>query len=270
MMDVNQALQGALRPHSGVTQPAPGPALVLGAGGWLGAALLAQVLAAGHGPVGVWVRQPMASTHRGLLSLTEQTLAAPTPADRLRWQGGTAVVVLERAGLVGARDGAFLAPEVADLKVLAAQLLDLGVTRLVVVVPHAAASLPAALRQGLAHPDEAALVAMGFKQVLLVRSSRDALDVPAGTPWWERVAAWWWAQLRWMVPSDERPLRSVALARVVVRAARLLGEAPQGVWVLPQDVASRAAHAPAGLDSVLRPWLGRASKTDGFVVQRPG
>ena len=76
---------------------------------------------------------------------------------------------------------------------------------MVVVVPHAAASLPAALRQGLAHPDEVALVAMGFKQVLLVRSSRDALDVPAGTPWWERVAAWWWAQLRWMVPSDERP-----------------------------------------------------------------
>lgn len=256
MVDVNEALQGAWRAAPAPSASGPGPALVLGAGGWLGAALLTQVLLAGHTRVGAWVHRSMASTHRGLLSVTPDTLQAPTPGDAARWQGATAYLVLERPGLVGARDAVFLAPDASDLQPVAQRLRTLGATRLVVVVPHAAASLPAALRHGFAHPDEQALASMGFDQVLLVRTSRDAVAAPPGAPWWERLAALWWAQLRWMVPSDERPLRSVALARVVVAAARCLRLAGAGVWVLPQDVASRAAHAPEGADAVLRAWAG--------------
>jgi len=254
MQPLHDALQGALRP---APRPALtlGPALVLGAGGWLGSAMLSQVLAAGHARVGAWVRQPMASTHRGLVAVPEAVWQAPTPAQREAWAGATAYLVLERAGLVGARDAVFAAPQAADLLPLARQLRDLGVARLAVVLPHAANSLPEALRHGFADADEHALSTLGFDQLLLVRSSRDAAALPPGTPWWDRLAAAWWSQLRWIVPDAERPLRSVALARVVVAAVRLLREAPPGVRVLPQGVASRAAHAAEGVEPVLRTWL---------------
>lgn len=254
MTTVHDALRGALRPGP-VTTPL-GPALVLGAGGWLGAALLAQVLAGGFERVGAWVRQPMASTHRGLVAVDDALLARPSEAQREAWTGATAFLVLERPGLVGARDAVFSAPQSGELVTLAKQLRALGVRRLAVVLPHAANSLPEALRHGFADADELALSTLGFEQLLLVRSSRDAAGLPPGTPWWDRLAAAWWAQLRWIVPDAERPLRSVALARVVVVAMRLLRDAPPGVRVLPQGVASRAAHAPDGLEPSLRAWLG--------------
>lgn len=254
MNSVSSALQGALHPPPSVTHP--GPALLLGAGGWLGAALLSQVLAGGYRRVGAWVRQPMASSHHGFVALPTEELTAPTDAQREAWAGATAFVVLERPGLVGARDAAYAAPSVAQLPAFAQQLRTLGATRLFVVVPHGANSLPDALRHGFANADEQALAAMGFDQVVLVRSSRDAEGLPPGAPWWDRLAAAWWAQLRWIIPDQERPLRSVALARVVVAAARLLRQAPPGVRVLSQGLASRAAQAPEGIESALREWAG--------------
>ena len=84
MVDVNEALQGAWRAAPAPSASGPGPALVLGAGGGLGAALLTQVLSAGHTRVGAWVHRSMASTHRGLLSVRPDTLQAPTPGDAAR------------------------------------------------------------------------------------------------------------------------------------------------------------------------------------------
>lgn len=251
MSSLSDALQGALRP---APRPVlPSPALVLGAGGWLGAALLTQVLAAGHSRVGALAAQPLLSTHRGLLSLRPTELAAPDAAARSTWAGATAYLVLERPGLTGARDAAFVAPQVAELPVLGQQLRDLGVQRLFVLVPHAPNSLPEALKQGFADADEQALAGLGFEQLVLVHNSRERVE-PPGRSWLERVMAVWWSQLRWMLPDAERPLRSVALARVVVRAERLLRGAAPGVRVLPQGLASRAAHAPEGIEAVLRPW----------------
>ncbi len=261
MSPLSDALRGALHPTAAA--PSPGPALVLGAGGWLGAAVLSQVLAAGHSRVGAWVQRAMASTHRGLVGVSQSELATPSDAQREAWAGATAYVVLERPGLVGARDAAFVAPDVAQLPVLARQLRALGAKRLFVVVPHAANTLPEALRHGFANADEQALAGLGFEQVVLVRSSRDAASLPPGTPWLDRLAAAWWAQLRWIVPDAERPLRSVALARVVVAAARVLRQAPPGVRVLPQGLASRAAHAPEGAEAVLRAWAGLAGDAGG-------
>jgi hypothetical protein len=263
MSTLHDALQGAMRPASpAATAAKVGPALVLGAGGWLGAAMLAQVLSGGFQQVGAWVRQPMASTHRGLVAVDDALLATPSESQRATWAGSTAFVVLERPGLVGARDRVFVSPPAADLLALARQLRALGVARLLVVLPHAANSLPEALRHGFANEDEQALSTLGFDQVVLVRSSREAAALPDGTPWWDRLAAAWWAQLRWIIPDAERPLRSVALARVVAAAERLLREAPQGVWVLPQQVASRAAHAREGVEAVLRTWVGADSLLD--------
>lgn len=253
------ALRGGLRePPATGSSARRGPALVLGAGGWLGAALLTQVLAAGHTQVGAWVdgeARWRGSTHRGLLAVPATTWEAPTEAAQRAWAGSTAYVVLERAGLTGPRDAVFPSPTAESLPALAAALLRLGVSHLVLVVPHGSNALPAALAHGFADRQEQALGALPFALLLLVRASQPAADLPAGTGWVDRLAALWWAQLRWMVPSNEVPLRSVALARVVVNAVQLLHTVQaRGVRVLPQPLASRAAHAQGAWAAVLQSW----------------
>ena len=248
-ISLTEALQAAAAPppSRAVVEE---PALLLGAGGWLGAAMLAQLLAAGlYSRVGAWVVQPAnwrGSTHRGVIAVDEAGFADSA------WQGACAFVVLERVGLGGSRDAVFGTPRAEDLLALATRLRGHGVRRLVVLQAHLPGSLPEALRHGFADGVEQGLAALGFEQLLLVRSSREALGPPPGTPWLERLAALWWAQLRWLLPSNERPLRSVALARVVVAAARLLREREGSVFVLPQELASRAAQDPDGIASGLR------------------
>ena len=225
------------------------PALLLGAGGWLGAALLAQLLSSGgFSKVGAWATRALRSSHHSVLGVDIESLGDA-------WVGGTGFIVLERSGLTGARDAVFGAPQVEDLVRMAQQLHAAGLRRLVVVLPHLPGSLPDALRYGFVDGTEQALSMLGFEQLLLVRSSRDALALPEGTPWIERFAAAWWSQLRWMLPGEEKPLRSVALARVVVQAACLMKEFTRSVVVLPQALASQAAHAPEGAERHLRAAL---------------
>lgn len=253
---IGHALKGALRPAPAPTRPEP--ALLLGAGGWLGAAMLAQLLARPQSRVGAWVERPhqwRGSTHRHVHGLSREALLAGAP----EWQQACAYIVLEQGGPSARRDAVFGVPQAAQLLELAQQLRAAGVARLVVVQPHLPGSLPEALRHGFADGVEQGLAALGFAQMLLVRSSRDALALPASASWLERLAAAWWAQLRYMLPSAERPLRSVALARVVVVAAQLLREAPGSVFILTQELASRAAQQPQGIEAVLRQhWLGDA------------
>ena len=245
---LTDALQGAVA--SPPTRRAAEPALLLGAGGWLGAALLAQLLHAGlFARVGAWVLKPerwRGSTHRGVVAVDEAGFADAA------WQGACAFGVLERAGLGGARDAVFGRPQPEELLAQAARLHALGVRRLVLLQSHLPGILPEALRHGFADRIEQGLAALGFEQLLLIRSSREALGPPPGTPWLERLAALWWAQLRWMLPAGERPLRSVALARVAVAAAGLLREREGSVFVLPQEAASRAAQDPEGVEAGLR------------------
>lgn len=246
---LNDALRGGLRAPR--QRAAAESALLLGAGGWLGAALLSQLLAAPYLRVGAWIDRTehwRGSTHRRVEGLGSEALLAGSEA----WQGASAFIVLERGGLSGPRDAVFAVPRPEQLLDLATRLRTTGVQRLVVVLPHLPGSLPEALRHGFADGSEQQLAALGFRQLLLVRSSCDAQSAPTSTGWLQRLADLWWAQLKWMLPSNERPLRSVALARVVVAAARLLPELPGSVFILPQEVASRAVHEPAGIVAVLR------------------
>lgn len=250
-MNLLQALQGALRPASSLAPLPARPALLLGAGGWLGAAMLSQLLAAGFVRVGAWVEQSerwRGSSHRGVLALDRAALGRADP----NWAGACAFVVLERAGLTGQRDAIFGVPQPETLLELARALRSLGASRLVVVLPHQSGTLPAALRHGFADGSEQALSELGFEQLLLVRSSRDAMADASDAGWLQRLAGLWWAQLRWMLPDSERPLRSVALARVVVAAVRVLADQAGSVYVLTQELASQAAHAPEGIEACLR------------------
>jgi len=217
------------------------PALVLGAGGRLGSALLAEALVAGRfASVRAWVAAPLVSTMRGLVPLTEAQLAAPGPL-----HASTAFIVFERERFSNGRDEAFGVPQPAALPALARRLRDGGVQRLVIVLPHASSMLPQALAEGLATHDEAAVAALGFRHLLLLKPSQDAAAAQGGRAL-ERFARWWLSQLRWMVPQREQPLRAVALARLAVMLARGLPAAQPGTHVVPQSLLWQLAQDADG------------------------
>lgn len=244
----------------------PEPALVLGAGGRLGAALLAEALVAGRfAAVRAWVAAPLTSTLRGLGVLTQGEFAAAGPL-----QATTAFVVFERERFSHGRDEAFVMPDATDLVALATRLRAGGVRRLLVVLPHASSMLPEALSRGLATHDEAAVAALGFEHLVFVRPAQDAARSRGGR-WPERFARWWLSQLRWMVPAREQPLRAAVLARWVVALAQRLPAAAAGTYVVPQAWLSQLAHGDrpqAGRGEVARSQVQADALIDAWLAQR--
>jgi hypothetical protein len=253
-------LGNALRAASGATAPGSTArtgvlaplehVLVLGAGGRLGSALLAEALVAGRfASVQAWVAAPLASTVRGLVPLAEPDFARPGPL-----RATTAFIVFERERFSNGRDEAFVMPQPEALQALASRLREGGVRRLVVVLPHASSMLPQALAEGLATHDEAAVAALGFEHLLLLKPSQDLAAARAGSLL-ERFAQWWLAQLRWMVPQREQPLRALVLARLAVMLARGLPWAAPGTHVVPQSLLWQLVHDADGGEARWRAWL---------------
>lgn len=254
---LNQALRGAV--HRAPLPVAPqGSALVIGAGGILGAALLAEALVVGRfSRVRAVVTGPLQSALRGFEAWPEAALhqAAPEPP------ADTAFIVFERARHHNGRDEAFLRPQPADLVALATALHRRGVRRLLVVVPHAPALLPGALKAGLASLDENAVAALGFEQLVFLRAAQGGADGDRSGSLPERFARWWLSQLRWMVPRQEQPVRAVTLAALAVQLARLLPLAAGGTRVVPPELLSAAAVAEHP-EQVLSAWLSGPAGTD--------
>ncbi len=246
---LQQALRGAQAgPPAGPR--AGGALLVVGAGGALGSALLAEALVAGRFQrVQALVTGPLASTLRGLQPLPATALQARSPLG-----ADSAAIVFERQRHSNGRDDAFVQPDPAELLPLARALLHGGVRRLMVVVPHAPALLPQALARGLATLDEAAVAALGFEQLLFMRAAQSAV-AEAGGPWLQRLARWWLSQLLWMVPQRQQPVRAAALARCAVQLLRLLPAAPPGTRVLAPEVLWQAAQGEADAEAVFTAWL---------------
>ena len=243
-----QALQGAHHSPRPTLRPLE-TALVVGAGGTLGSAVLAEALVAGRFQrVAAVVTGPLASAVRGFEALPAARLQAPAALGL-----DIAFLVFERERHSNGRDDAFLQPDPGELLPLAQALREVGVRRLLVVLPHAPALLPQALAHGFASHDEGAVAALGFEQVVFVRAAQAAAGTAAGHGL-QRFAAWWLSQLRWMVPQRQQPVRAVRLAQLVVQLARRLPEAPPGTRVLPAEVLWDAAQA-ASPESTLDAWL---------------
>lgn len=243
-----QALQGAHHQPRPALRPLE-TALVVGAGGTLGSAVLAEALVAGRFQrVAALVAGSLASAVRGFQALPAARLHAGTPLGL-----DIGFMVFERERHSNGRDDAFVRPAATDLLPLARALRRIGVRRLLVVLPHAPALLPQALAHGFASHDEAAVAALGFEQVVFVRAAQAAAGGMAGT-WLQRFAAWWLSQLRWMVPQRQQPVRAVRLAQLVVQLARRLGYAAPGTRVLPAEVLWDAAQAGSP-ELVLDAWL---------------
>jgi hypothetical protein len=246
MTDPAQALAAAAGPA-----PRAGGALsrvlVLGGGGALGARVVERLLAGRRfDAVGVWTVQPLQAALRGLVPLADADWAGFRPA--------TAVIVYDRARHANGREAAFGQPQPADLPAVATRLRRLGVTALVVVVPHAPGLLPQALKAGLASLDEGAVAALGFDHLVFMRSAQaaSATDAPGKAP--ARLARWLLGQLHWMVPQADQPVRTDTVARVAAHLALALPQAAPGTRVLPPDVLRAAAQAPAS-DAVVDAWL---------------
>jgi len=126
------------------------------------------------------------------------------------------------------------------------------------VLPHAPALLPHALKAGLATLDETAVAALGFEHLVFVRAAQ-GLVAPRASGWLQRVADLWLAQLRWMIPEREQPLRAAVLAARVVALARALPTLPHGTRVLSPELLWSAAQASssqenADADARLAAW----------------
>jgi hypothetical protein len=125
-------------------------------------------------------------------------------------------------------------PEPAALLPLARLLRAQGVQDLVLVMPHAPALLPQALAQGLASLDEAALAALGFEHLVILRAAQAAV-APRAETLLRRVAQAWLAQLRWMVPERQQPQRAASLARCIAELVMALPGTPPGTQVVAPE-----------------------------------
>jgi uncharacterized protein YbjT (DUF2867 family) len=222
-------------------------AIVVGAAGALGSAVLEQALAAFE-RVRVLVDEPVTAAMRGFDPVPLSTLDAGVPL-----HADTGFVVFDRERHAHGREAAFHRPQPDALPRLAHALHGAGVRRLIVVLPHAPALLPAALKHGLASLDEHAVAALGFEQLVIVRSAQSPATARAAS-WLQRVAHAMLAQLHWMVPQQEQPVRAQAVAAFVVELARQLPRARAGARVVPPELVWQAARRKDARE-IVEQWL---------------
>jgi hypothetical protein len=242
---VSQALRAGPKAAAGAARAV----LVAGGGGALGAEVVEQLLGGGFAPVRVLATQPFHATMRGLEAVPLDMLGPDTAAP-------LALVVFDRERRANGRDAAFLRPPPAGLPALAARLQAVGVRHLLLVMPHAAASLPEALRSGLASLDEQAVAALGFEHLAILRSAQPPGESTGRGL--QRLADLVLAQLRLMTPQPQQPLRARKVAQVAVEVARRLAASPPGTRVMaPERVWQAAQQRDPG--SFVQAWLeGRA------------
>lgn len=225
---------------------------VAGGGGALGSAVLEALMGARQlAPLRVLVTQDFHATAQGLQTQDVATLAgSAAPALPL------AVVVFDKTRHVNGREAAFWQPQPADLLPLATTLHALGVRHLIVVQPHTAASLPQALKAGLASLDEQAVAALGFDHVVVVRTAQRPGDAPSAGL--QRLADAVLAQLRIMVPQREQPVRPAKVAALVAALAPALPASAPGTRVMAPEWVWQAAQG-ADAHALVQAWLGGAA-----------
>ena len=254
---LQQALRAGSRDPVTATPRRPRGLLVAGGAGPLGSAVLERALALGPWrPVTALVTQPIEVALEGLRVTQAPADWSMTP-EMSGQVAECALIVFDRDASAHGREAAFLRPQPAELPALAAWLQRAGVRRVTVVLPHAPALLPAALKAGLASLDEQAVAALGFEQFTLVRPTRSGPageGVPAGGRL-HRLARALLSQLHWMIPQREQPLRAAKVAEFVIELARRLPDGAHGTRVVPPELLWDWAQ-PDGGERVLQAWLG--------------
>jgi hypothetical protein len=221
---------------------------IAGGGGALGAAVLEALLASrAFAPVRVLVTQDFHATVQGL-----QTQDVATLNDAETSGLPLAVVVFDKSRHANGREAAFWQPQPAELLSLATQLHTIGTRHLIVVLPHDSASLPQALKAGIANLDEQAVATLGFEHLVLVRTAQRPEHLKR--PGLQRLADLVLAQLRLMVPQRDQPVRPVKVASLVAALARDLPASPAGTRVMAPEWVWQAAQG-GDLAALVSDWL---------------
>lgn len=251
-LDPLTALQAASRR----APPAPSGAhlIVIGAAGALGSAVLEQALSSGrYATVHVATTGPLQAAMRGLSPLNLAGAVRP-PVPPV----ATAIVVFDRARGTHGREEAFFDTEPQQLAGLARWLREGGVDTLAVVLPHAPAMLPQALRHGLATLGEQEVAMLGFHRLLFVRPTQHSLASAPSRSRLQRLAALWLSQLQLMLPSHERPVRAATVADFVLEVLRQWPHEQPGTRVAGAELVWEAAQAEGPGAAVAR-WLAPAA-----------
>jgi hypothetical protein len=225
--------------------------LVAGGGGALGSAVLEASLGARRfSQVRVLTKRGFTVAMNGLEAVIVDRFddAPPTAA-----VADTALIVFDRERHANGREAAFVRPAPDELPAIGLWLKRSGVRHLVVVMPHSFSTLPEALKAGLANLDEHGIAALGFEQLVFVRSAQAPSNARA-RQWLQRLADGVLAQLAIMVPASNQPVRAQKVAQFVVElAAQLPGSTP-GTRVAPPELVWQAAQMrqPAALVAA---WL---------------
>lgn len=235
---LHQALRAGHASIRPATPPAPASTLVLGGAGPLGAAVLEALIA--HRGAGTVYVATIDALNVGLRGLHELRLAGGPEA----WPSAPAaraVVVFDQARYSNGREEAFWVPDPRHLVAVGRWLRGSGVNTLVLVMPHAPASLPDALKQGLANLDEEALAMLGFEHLVFVRSAQRPRSAAEGHRL-QRLAHWMLSQLQLMVPARERPVRPVRVAALVRGILAQLPAARPGTRVMRPELVWQSAQ----------------------------
>lgn len=249
MTRVDEALRAGWS-SAPTARSAPRRLLIAGGGGALGSAVLERALGTrSFAPVTALCVRPMGVALPGLsvhrIDPQHPFAASAPPID-------TALVVFDRDRGLHGREAVFLRPDPTGLLPLARWLRASAASQLVVVLPHAPASLPQALRVGLASLDEQAVAALGFDHLVFVRPA-GAVGARHRHGRLQRLAQALLAQLHFMVPQREQPVRPVKVAEFAVSLALALETAPAGTRVAPPELVWLSAQV--GAAEVIAAWL---------------
>ena len=250
---LNQALRAA---HTRAARPVGTAAsvLVAGGGGTLGSAVLERLLARrAPGTAKVLATRRLTTALHGLAPVIVDGSAAPSAWVTSAALADTALVVFDRERHATGRERTVVRPAPETLSALAGWLHACGVRTLIVVLPHAPASLPGALKAGLANLDEQATAAIGFERLVFVRTAQAPAEQRARR-WAQRVADGLLAQMRLMVAASGQPVRAAKVAQFVVELVAQLPSSAPGTRVAPPELVWQAAQErdPAPL---VRAWL---------------
>jgi len=251
---LNHALRAG-RTQPPATPSTPRTVLLAGGGGALGSAVLEALLAGRNfAPVRVLATRALSTAMQGLEPIVVDDIGIDVaPESGVAPIADTALIVFDRERHANGRELAFLRPAPQDLMPIARWLHRRGVRALVVVLPHSPASLPDALKLGLANLDEQAAAALGFEQLVFVRSAQAPTNARAAQ-WLQRLADGVLAQMQMMVASSHQPVRAGKVARFVAELAVQLGGVVPGTRVAPPELVWQAAQLrdPAAL---VEAWL---------------
>jgi hypothetical protein len=231
-------------------RPAPSSrrrALVAGAAGRLGEALLAQVVASPrYGAVTVLTEGPLTSTVRGLAgaSLAQLLQAA---AEQPQPDAGELDVFAcwgdaeDPFGHAANRRDAVYASIIGTdaLRSVAAAAAALHTRRLLVLAPLVAWQQISAASRMLPQALEMELARLSIPSVIILRPTAEQQSVAAGGTRMQRFVRFYLSQLRFMLPAASHSMRSDDIARAAL-AVMAESDAP-GLHVVPLETIRRHA-----------------------------